>query len=72
MNSSELKILFTSNREEPETNIACYCSSFNKLCIVKAKDTDLTLFNLDDFGICSSTTRARLVHANRQRFSCSC
>ena len=39
MNSSELKTLFTSNREEAETKIVCCCSSFNKLCIVKAKDT---------------------------------
>ena len=70
INSSELKTLFTSNREEAETKIVCCCSSFNKLCIVKAKDTDLTLFNFDDLRICSSTTQARLEHANRQRLSC--
>ena len=70
MNSSELKTLFASNLEEAETNIVCCCSSFNELCIVKAKDIDLTLFNFDDLCIYSSTTQARLVHANRQRFSC--
>ena len=70
MNSSELKTLFKSNHEEAETKIVCCCSSFNKLCIVKAKDTNLTLFNFDDLCIYSSTTQARLVHANRQRFSC--
>ena len=70
MNSSELKTLFTSNHEEAETKIVCCCSSFNKLCIVKAKDTDLTLFNFDDLPKYSSTTQARLVHANRKRFSC--
>ena len=48
MNSSELKTLFKSNHEEAETKIVCCCSSFNKLCIVKAKDTNLTLFNFDD------------------------
>ena len=70
MNSSELKTLFTSNCEEAETKIVCCCNSFNKLCIVEAKDTDLTLFNFDDLRICSSTTQARLEHANRQRLSC--
>ena len=70
MNSSQLKTLFASNREEAETKVVCCCSSFNKLCIVKAKNTDLTLFNFDDLRICSSTTQARLDHANRQRFSC--
>ena len=63
MNSSELKTLFKSNHEEAETKIVCYCSSFNKLCIVT--DIDLILFNIDDLRIYSSTTRARLVHANR-------
>ena len=70
MNSSELKTLFTSNCEEAETKIVCCCNSFNKLCIVEAKDTDLTLFNFDDLRIYSSTTQTRLAHANRQRFSC--
>ena len=70
VNSSELKTLFTSNHEKAETKIVCCCSSFNKLCIVKAKDTNLTLFNFDDLCIYSSTTEARLVHSNRQRFSC--
>ena len=69
MNSSELKKLFTSNHEEAETKIICCCSSFNKLCIMKAKDTDVT-FNFDDLRIHSSTAQTRLVHANRQRFSC--
>ena len=69
MNSSELKTLFTSNHEEAETTIACRCSSSNKLCIVKAKATDLTLFSFDDLRIYSSTMQARLVHANRQRLS---
>ena len=58
MNSSELKTLFKSNHEEAETKIVCCCSSFNKLCIVKAKDTNLTLFNFDDLCIYSSTTQA--------------
>ena len=70
MNSSELKTLFTSNHEEAETKIVCCCSSFNKLCLIKAKDTDVTLFNFDDLRIYSSTTQTRLVHANRQRLSC--
>ena len=70
MNTSELKTLFTSNHEKAETKIVCCCSSFNKLCIVKAKDTDLTLFNFDDLRISNSTTEAKLEHANRQRFSC--
>ena len=48
MNSSELKTLLTSNHEEAETKIVCFCSSFNKRCIVKAKYTNLTLFNFDD------------------------
>ena len=70
MNSSELKALFTSNHEEAETKIVCCCSSFSKLCIMKAENTDVTLFNFDDLRIYSSTTQTRLVHANRQRFSC--
>ena len=70
MNSSELKTLFKSNHEEAETKIVCCCSSFNKLCIVKAKDTDLTLFNFDDLPVCSSPNQARLEHANRRRFPC--
>ena len=48
MNSSELKTLLTSNHEEAETKIVCFCSSFSKRCIVKAKYTNLTLFNFDD------------------------
>ena len=48
MNSSELKAVLTSNHEEAETKIVCFCRSFNKLCIVKAKDTNLTSFNFDD------------------------
>ena len=67
MNSSEL--LFTSNHEETETKVVSCCSSFNKLCIVKAKETNLTLFTFDNLCRYSSTTQARLVHANRQRFS---
>ena len=69
MNSSLLKALLTSNHEEAETKIVCCCNSFNKLCIVKVKDTDLTLFNFDELRIKSSTTQARQVHPNRQRFS---
>ena len=48
MNSGELKALFTCNHEEAETRIVYCCSIFNKPCVVKAKDTDLTLFNFDD------------------------
>ena len=70
MNSSELKTLFTSNHEEAKTKIVCCCSSFNKLCIVKAKDTDLTLFNFDDLPVCSSPNQARFEHANQRRFPC--
>ena len=72
MNSSELKALFTSNHEEAETKIVCCCSSFNKLCTMKAKDTDVTLFNFNDLRIYSSTTQTRMLHAYRQRLSCLC
>ena len=40
INSSELKTLFKSNHEEADRKIVYCCSSFNKPCIVKAKDTD--------------------------------
>ena len=40
ISSSELKTLFKSNHEEADRKIVYCCSSFNKLCIVKAKDTD--------------------------------
>ena len=71
-NSSELKTLFTSNHEEAETKVACCCSSFNKLCKVKAKDTNLKLFNFDDLRTYSSTIQAWSSHANRPKFSCEC
>ena len=70
MNSSELKTLFTANHKEAERKMVCCCSSFNKLCIMTAKDTDVTLLNFNDLRIYSSTTQTRMVHANRQRFSC--
>ena len=44
INSSELKTLFTFNREEADTKIVCCCSRFNKPCIVKAKGTDIIQF----------------------------
>ena len=70
MNSSELKTLFTSNHEEAGTKIVCCYSSCNKLCIVKAKDTNSKLFTFDDLRIYTSTMQVRLAHVNRQRFSC--
>ena len=42
INSCKLKALFTSNHKEVDTEIVYCCSSFNKSCIVKAKDTDVT------------------------------
>ena len=72
VNSSKLKTLFTSNHQEAEAKIVCCSSSFNKICIVKDKDTDLTLFSFDDLRMCSSTTQAWLVHANRQWLSYQC
>ena len=41
INSSKLKTLFTSNDEEGGTKNSCCCRSFNKPCIVKAKDNNI-------------------------------
>lgn len=41
INRSDLKTLFTSNNEEPDTKIVYWCSSFNKPCIVKAKEASM-------------------------------
>ena len=38
INSSELKTLFKYNHEEVDTKTVYCCSSFNKLCIQKAKE----------------------------------
>ena len=38
-----MKTLFTSNHEEANTKIVYCCSSFNKSCIVKAKETDILI-----------------------------
>ena len=65
MNSSELKTLFTSNHEEAKRKIVCCCSSFNKLCIRKAKDTDLTLFNFDELRIYMQTDKDSLVNVRK-------
>ena len=43
INSSELKILFNSNHEEADTEIVFCCSSFNKPCLLKTKDTDMLI-----------------------------
>ena len=39
-----MKTLFTFNHEEADTKIVYCCSSFNKPCIVKAKDTAILIW----------------------------
>ena len=41
INSDKLKTLFTSSHKQADTKIVYCSSSFNKLRIVKAKDTDI-------------------------------
>ena len=43
INSSALKTLVPSNHEEAGTKIVYCCSSFDKPCIMKAKDTDILI-----------------------------
>ena len=43
INSSKLITLFTSNHEKNDTKIIYCCSSFNKPCVLKAKNTDILI-----------------------------
>ena len=38
-----MKTLFTSNHEKNDTKIIYCCSSFNKPCVLKAKNTDILI-----------------------------
>ena len=51
VNSSDLKALFTSNHEEADTKIVYCCSSFNKQCIVKAKDTNILILMIYAYAV---------------------
>ena len=51
INSSELKTRFKSNHKEGDTKIVYCRSSFNKPCIVKAKDIDILILMIYTYAV---------------------